>query len=83
MAIGALSRTGTGAYWLYWESAMAAFSSLGVLPTRAATLPTMEGSDSAVARDRRISCSGTSPARIVPLRSTISPRVAGTLTTLT
>ena len=46
-------------------------------------MPTMAGFDVASARDSRISCCGVFETSTVPLRSTISPRGAATLTTRT
>ena len=46
-------------------------------------MPTMPGFCAASARESRISCWGMFDTRTVPLRSTISPRGAGTLTTRT
>ena len=75
--------TGTGSYGLYWLLLMDACTCLGVWPTSAATMPTMLGFCAASARESRISSCGVLETSTVPLRSTISPRGAGMLTTRT
>ena len=83
MACDTPTATGTGSYGLYWLLLMDACTCLGVWPTSAATMPTMAGFCAASARDSRISSCGVFETSTVPLRSTISPRGAGTLTTRT
>ena len=77
------SATGTGSYGLYWLLVTDASTCAGVCPTSAATLPTMDGFCTTSARDSRISSWGTFDTSTVSLRSTISPRGDGTLTTRT
>ena len=48
------------------------------MPTRAATCPMIPGSTSASCRDRTICCSTLLPTKMRSLRSTMTPRGAGT-----